>query len=113
MEDVTLPLMIALERLSPLERAVFLLHDVFGLGFEDVAATIQRDPVACRQLASRARTHVRDARPRFKVEKQRGLELAEAFFSASRSGDVKTLRAMLATGSPGAHRGIRFRDEGF
>ena len=96
MEDVTLPLMIALERLSPLERAVFLLHDVFGLGFEDVAATIQRDPVACRQLASRARTHVRDARPRFKVEKQRGLELAEAFFSASRSGDVKTLRAMLA-----------------
>jgi RNA polymerase sigma-70 factor, ECF subfamily len=96
MEDVTLPLMLALERLSPLERAVFLLHDVFGLGFEEVAATIQRDAAACRQLASRARDHVRSARPRFQVEKQRGLALAQAFFNASRSGDMKALGAMLA-----------------
>ncbi|GGG76113.1 sigma-70 family RNA polymerase sigma factor [Edaphobacter dinghuensis] len=96
-EDVTLPLMLALERLSPLERAVFLLHDVFGLGFEEVSATIRRDPAACRQLASRAREHVRSARPRFQIEKQRGLALAEAFFTASRSGDLKTLGAMLAT----------------
>ena len=95
-EDVTLPLMLALERLSPLERAAFLLHDVFGLEFDEVAATIQRNPAACRQLAARARTHVREARPRFKLEKQRGLELAEAFFAASRSGDMKTLGAMLA-----------------
>ena len=95
-EDVTLPLMLALERLSPLERAAFLLHDVFGLGFEEVATTIERDPAACRQLAARARTHVREARPRFQVEKQRGLELAEAFFAASRSGDMKALGAMLA-----------------
>lgn len=95
-EDVTLPLMLALERLSPLERAAFLLHDVFGLGFEEVAATIQRDPASCRQLAARARTHVREARPRFQVEKQRGLELANAFFNASRSGDMKALGAMLA-----------------
>jgi RNA polymerase sigma-70 factor (ECF subfamily) len=95
-EDVTLPLMLALERLSPLERAAFLLHDVFGLGFEEIAATIQRDPTACRQLAARARTHVREARPRVQVEKKRGLELAEAFFAASRSGDMKALGAMLA-----------------
>lgn len=95
-EDVTLPLMLALERLSPLERAAFLLHDVFGMGFDEVAATIRRDPAACRQLAVRARGHVRKARPRFKVEKQRGLELAEAFFNASRSGDMKALGAMLA-----------------
>lgn len=95
-EDVTLPLMLALERLSPLERAAFLLHDVFGLGFEEVAASIQRDPAACRQLAARARTHVREARPRFQVDKRRGLELAGAFFAASRSGDMKTLGAMLA-----------------
>ncbi|WP_354493005.1 sigma-70 family RNA polymerase sigma factor [Mesorhizobium robiniae] len=94
-EDVTLPLMLALERLSPLERAAFLLHDVFGLGFEEVAAAIQRDPAACRQLASRARSHVREARPRFQMEKQRGLELAEAFYTASRSGDLKALGAML------------------
>jgi RNA polymerase sigma-70 factor, ECF subfamily len=95
-EDVTLPLMLALERLSPLERAAFLLHDVFGLDFEEVAATIQREPAACRQLAARARTHVRESRPRFRVEKQRGLELAKAFFTASRSGDLSTLGEMLA-----------------
>lgn len=95
-EDVALPLMLALERLSPLERAAFLLHDVFGLEFDEVAATIQRDPAACRQLAARARTHVREARPRFQVDKRHGLELAEAFFAASRSGDMKALGAMLA-----------------
>jgi RNA polymerase sigma-70 factor, ECF subfamily len=95
-EDVTLPLMLALERLSPLERAAFLLHDVFGVEFEEVAATIGRDVAACRQLAARARSHVREARPRFQVEKQRGLDLAKAFFAASRSGDLKALGAMLA-----------------
>jgi RNA polymerase sigma-70 factor (ECF subfamily) len=95
-EDITLPLMLALERLSPLERAAFLLHDVFGLGFEEVAATIRRDAAACRQLAARARTHVREARPRFPVEKQRGLEIAGAFFAASRGGDMTALGAMLA-----------------
>jgi RNA polymerase sigma-70 factor (ECF subfamily) len=95
-EDVTLPLMLVLERLSPLERAAFLLHDVFGLAFDEVASAIERDEVACRQLAARARAHVREARPRFKVEKQRGLALAEAFFNATRSGDMKALSAMLA-----------------
>jgi len=96
-EDVTLPLMLALERLSPLERAVFLLHDVFGLGFDEVAVTIQRDSAACRQLASRAREHVRNTRPRFQLEKQRGLALAEAFFTASHTGDMRALSMMLAT----------------
>src|ERR1700684_2703251 len=95
-EDVTLPLMLALERLSPLERAAFLLHDVFGVEFDEVAATIGRDAAACRQLAARARTHVRETRPRFDVDKKRGLELAEAFFAASRSGDMTKLGAMLA-----------------
>lgn len=95
-EDVTLPLMLALERLSPLERAAFLLHDVFGLGFDEVAQTIQRDAAACRQLAVRARAHVREARPRFEIDRQTGKEIAEAFFAASRSGDMKALGAMLA-----------------
>ena len=94
--DVTLPLMLALERLSPLERAAFLLHDVFGVAFEDVATTIDRDAAACRQLAARARTHVREARPRFAVDKQRGLDIASAFFAASRSGDMAGLGALLA-----------------
>ena len=95
-DDVTLPLMIALDRLSPLERAAFLLHDVFGIGFEEIAETIGREPTACRQLASRARTHVRAARPRFPLPKERGLEIAAAFFSASRSGDMDQLRSLLA-----------------
>jgi RNA polymerase sigma-70 factor, ECF subfamily len=95
-DDVTLPLMLALERLSPLERAAFLLHDVFGLDFEEVAATVERDPAACRQLAARARIHVREARPRYRVEKRHGLEIAKAFFTASRSGDMAALGAMLA-----------------
>src|SRR6201996_1688305 len=95
-EDVTLPLMLALERLSPLERAAFLLHDVFGLEFEEVASTIDRDSAACRQLAARARAHVREAKPRFQIEKQRGLALAEAFYAASRNGDLEALRGMLA-----------------
>lgn len=95
LEDVTLPLMLVLERLSPLERAAFLLHDVFGLEFEEVATALERDSAACRQLAARARAHVRQARPRFKVEKQRGLEIAEAFFAASRSGDMQALGALL------------------
>lgn len=95
-DDVTLPLMLALERLSPLERAAFLLHDVFGLSFDEVAETVGRDTAACRQLASRARAHIRDARPRYKLEKKRGLELAEAFYAASRSGDMSALGALLA-----------------
>jgi RNA polymerase sigma-70 factor (ECF subfamily) len=95
-DDVTLPLMMALERLSPLERAAFLLHDVFGVGFEEVAQTIGREPAACRQLASRARTHVRAARPRFQMPKERGLQIAAAFFAATRSGDMAELRSILA-----------------
>lgn len=95
-EDVTLPLMLALERLSPLERAAFILHDVFGAPFEEVAETIGRDPAATRQLAARARSHVRADRPRYAVPKERGLEIAEAFFAASRSGDMSGLQSLLA-----------------
>jgi RNA polymerase sigma-70 factor, ECF subfamily len=95
-DDVTLPLMMALERLSPLERAAFLLHDVFDVGFDEIAETIGREPATCRQLASRARTHIRDARPRFHVPKERSLEIAAAFFAASRGGDMQQLRALLA-----------------
>jgi RNA polymerase sigma-70 factor, ECF subfamily len=96
LDDVTLPLLMALERLSPLERAAFLLHDVFDLDFEEVAATIGREPAACRQLASRARAHVRADRPRYPVRQERGFEIAEAFFAASRDGDMARLRTLLA-----------------
>lgn len=95
-DDVTLPLMMALERLSPLERAAFLLHDVFGVSFDEIAEAIDREPSACRQLASRARDHVRAERPRFPLPKERGLQIAAAFFTASRSGDMQELRSLLS-----------------
>lgn len=95
-QDVTLPLMLALERLSPLERAAFLLHDVFGASFEEIAESLAQEAAACRQLASRARTHVRAQRPRFRVPREQGLAIAEAFFAASRGGDLATLRSLLA-----------------
>ena len=113
-DDVTLPLMLALERLTPLERAAFLLHDVFGLPFDEIAETIGRDAAAVRQLASRARTHVRTARPRFDMPKEKGLEIAAAFFHASRSGDMTSLRGLLADdvsvysdGGGKVHAGLR------
>lgn len=96
LDDITLPLMMALERLSPLERAAFLLHDVFGMAYPEVAEAIGRDAAACRQLASRARAHLREARPRFTVAREDGLRIAAAFFAASRSGDMAALRALLA-----------------
>ena len=95
-DDITLTLMMALERLSPLERAAFLLHDVFGQNFDEVSQTIDRDAAACRQLASRAREHVRAAKPRFPVSRQQGAEIAKAFFAAARSGEVGQLQALLA-----------------
>jgi RNA polymerase sigma-70 factor (ECF subfamily) len=95
-EDVTLTLMMALERLSPLERAAFLLHDVFDMPFEEVSKAIGRDPAACRQLASRARAHVRSQQPRYRVSDEEGEAIARAFFNASASGDVGQLQALLA-----------------
>jgi RNA polymerase sigma-70 factor (ECF subfamily) len=95
-DDVTLPLMLALERLSPLERAAFLLHDVFGVEFDEIADTLGREEAAVRQLAARARNNVRAARPRYEMPKQRGMEIASAFFAASRNGDMQTLQSMLA-----------------
>ena len=94
-DDITLPLMMALERLSPLERAAFLLHDVFDVAFAEVAETIGRDEASCRQLARRAREHLKQARPRYSLPKERGSEIARAFFTASYSGDMAALQALL------------------
>jgi RNA polymerase sigma-70 factor (ECF subfamily) len=95
-EDLTLTLMVALERLSPLERAAFLLHDVFELSFDEVADALERDAAACRQLATRARRNVQLARPRYPVSEQRGREIATAFLEASVTGDVVALKSLLA-----------------
>jgi RNA polymerase sigma-70 factor (ECF subfamily) len=95
-DDVTLTLMMALERLSPLERATFLLHDVFGVALSEVATTLSRDTAAVRQLAVRARRHVQDNRPRFQIDQAEAERIAHAFFVASRDGDSAALAAMLA-----------------
>lgn len=96
LDNLTLSLMLALERLSPLERAAFLLHDVFEQPLDEVAAIIDRSPAATRQLASRARAHVRIDRPRYKLPRETGEELVRAFFDACRSGDASALGSMLA-----------------
>lgn len=95
-DELTLTLMLALERLSPLERAAFLLYDVFQVPADEVAATLERDAAAIRQLAARARKHVREAKPRYQVDRAEGDRIAQEFFKASSSGDVAALRAMLA-----------------
>ena len=95
-DDITLTLMLALERLSPLERAAFLLHDVFGVALNDVAGTLDRDAAAVRQLASRARRHVQEAKPRYAVEQAEAERITRAFFAAVCDGDVASLRTLLA-----------------
>jgi RNA polymerase sigma-70 factor (ECF subfamily) len=95
-EDVSVAFLLALERLSPLERAVFLLHDVFDEDYGSVAETLGRSESAVRQLASRAREHVRDARPRFSVSQDEAARLATAFAAAATLGDMAGLSALLA-----------------
>jgi len=104
-EDVTLPLMLALERLSPLERAAFILHDVFGESFEAVAQAVGRDAAACRQLAARARDHVRRDRPRYPLDRSHGMAIAQAFYQASRGDGIADLGALLA-------RDVQFHADG-
>jgi RNA polymerase sigma-70 factor, ECF subfamily len=94
--DLSVALMLVLERLSPLERASFLLHDVFGLGFAEVARALDRDEAACRQLAARARAHIEEGRPRFPASPEEGRRLAEAFTGAAQSGDIGALAKLLA-----------------
>jgi RNA polymerase sigma-70 factor (ECF subfamily) len=95
-DDITVTLMLAMERLSPLERAAFLLHDVFDVALPEVAVTLGREPAAVRQLASRARKHVQAARPRFVLEAAEADRIARAFFTAARDGDTAQLAALLA-----------------
>lgn len=95
-EEVSVAFLLALERLSPLERAVFLLHDVFDQDYGQIAETLERAEPAVRQLAARARQHVQEARPRFTVDHDRMMKLAAAFMAASRTADTKALAELLA-----------------
>ena len=95
-DDLSFALLLALDRLSPMERAAFLLHDVFGVALNDVAGTLDRAAAAVRQLASRARRHVQEAKPRYAVEQAEAERITRAFFAAVRDGDVASLRTLLA-----------------
>lgn len=98
-QDVSVALLIALERLTPLERAAFLLRDVFDTDYDEIAATLGRGGAACRKLVERARSHLRDLRPRHRaapVSPAEGEAITRAFFQASRTGDTKALAQLLA-----------------
>jgi RNA polymerase sigma-70 factor (ECF subfamily) len=94
--DISVALMLLLERLSPLERASFLLHDVFGVDFAEVARALGRGESACRQLAARARAHIEAGRPRFPASREEGHRLAAAFQAAIASGHTQALARILA-----------------
>jgi RNA polymerase sigma-70 factor, ECF subfamily len=95
-DDLSFALLLTLERLSPLERAAFLLHDVFDMDYSAIAETIGRSEAACRQLAARAREHVRQERPRFTANAETREKLADAFQSALFSGDLEAFARVLA-----------------
>ncbi|WP_327359233.1 RNA polymerase sigma-70 factor [Streptomyces sp. NBC_01304] len=95
-DSVSMAALLLLERLSPLERAVFVLREVFGFGFPEVASAVGRSEAACRQLAVRARRHMDAGRPRFEADRKERDELAGRFFEALRAGDVAGLRELLA-----------------
>jgi RNA polymerase sigma-70 factor, ECF subfamily len=104
-EDLSIALLLTLDRLSPLERAAFLLHDVFDFSFSEVAKALERSEAACRQLAARARAHVRAARPRGATAPPersgeidaKHAQLMSAFVAATQSGDLNALTQLLAS----------------
>jgi RNA polymerase sigma-70 factor (ECF subfamily) len=104
-EDLSIALLLTLDRLSPLERAAFLLHDVFDFTFGEVASALERNEAACRQLAARARAHVRDVRPRGAIAPParageidaKHAQLLSAFAAATKSGDIGAVTRLLAS----------------
>jgi len=95
-EDVSMAFLLTLQRLSPLERAAFLLHDVFDEDYAAMSATLRRGEAACRQLVSRARQHMKAAKPRFEVSQSEAARLAGAFLDAVSRGDTARMADLLA-----------------
>ncbi len=94
-EDVSMAMLIVLESLSPAERSAFLLHDVFGYAFDEVARIVDRTPAATRKLAARARAAVQSRRPRYPARAEEQREIVEAFLHATQSGDIAGLLELL------------------
>jgi RNA polymerase sigma-70 factor, ECF subfamily len=94
-ESVSMAMLVVLEALSPAERSSFLLHDVFGYSFDEVAIIVGRSPAACRQLATRARRRVEEQRPRYPASSREHRELVQAFARAAIDGDIEGLLGLL------------------
>jgi len=119
-DSLSLAMLVLLESLSPEQRAVLLLHDVFDYGYAEIAAIIGKSEDNVRQLATRARRHVEQRRPRFRTTREQRDELARRFFAAAEQGDLAGLEALLAhdvelTGDgggkvPALARSLRGRD---
>ena len=95
-ESISLAFLLLLERLSPVERAVFLLHDVFAYDYDEIAAIVGKTEANCRQLAARARRRIESGKPRFEPSRQARDELAARFFAAVSDGEMEGLLEMLA-----------------
>jgi RNA polymerase sigma-70 factor (TIGR02957 family) len=95
-DSLSLAMLVLLESLSPEQRAVLLLHDVFGYGYTEIAAIVGKSQDNVRQLATRARRHVQQRRPRFQTTREQRDELARRFFAAVEHGDLAGLEALLA-----------------
>ncbi|MBV2357230.1 RNA polymerase sigma factor SigJ [Streptomyces sp. J2-1] len=95
-DTVSLAVLVVLESLSPLERAVFVLHEAFGYPYAEIAPLLDREEPAVRQLGARARRHVEERRPRYDVDPDRRRDLTERFLAAASGGDLQQLVALLA-----------------
>lgn len=95
-DTISIALMLALEKLSPPERAAFLLHEVFGYRFDEVAPILGKTSAACRKLASRARLNLQAEKPRFEASSGEHQRLVGAFLQAARAGELDTLKSLLA-----------------
>jgi RNA polymerase sigma-70 factor (ECF subfamily) len=95
-DSLSLAFLVLLEELTPVERAVFLLHDVFGYGYDEIANTLGKSEQNCRQLATRARRRIEEQKPRFEASREQKERLAARFFAAVQDGDVDALVEMLA-----------------
>jgi RNA polymerase sigma-70 factor (ECF subfamily) len=95
-DSLSMAFLVVLETLSPLERAAFLLHEVFGYEYDEIATMLDKEPAACRQLVSRARRHVAERRQRYDADRQRGFELAREFQLACMTGDLDAVLTLLS-----------------
>ena len=95
-DSLSMAFLVLLERLSPVERAVFLMREVFGYDFDEIARTVERSEANCRQILVRARAHVSERRPRFESSREKREELAQRFFAACRDGNQQALLGLLA-----------------